>query len=117
METAIYEDDEIKKIIKLYEKNRQRDKLKYQRKKDDPKFIEQNRQRAKNHYHDKYKDVKKDNYEKNKEFMKSRSLFYYYRRNDKVDLFKSKYPDKVKMLLNQGLVIAGLTTGSGSGSG
>jgi len=108
----IYDDDKINKIITLYKKRVERDRIKYEKKKNDPVFIEQNRSRAKAHYEAHYKEVKKQNYNKNKDVVKAKSLFYYYRRNDRVDEFISKYPDKVELMGNHGITVSG----SGSGS-
>ncbi len=112
--TDIYNEDKINKIIELYKKSRERDRIKYQRKKDNPDFIEQNRARAKAHYQAHYKDIKKEKYIKNQEFIKAKSLFYYYRRTNRIDEFKSKFPDKVQLMENHGFVVG---SGSGSGSG
>jgi len=108
----IYDEVQINKIIELYKKNRERDRIKYQKKKDNPHFIEQNRARAKAHYQAHYKDTKKENYMKNQDFIKAKSLFYYYRRTNRIDDFKTKFPDKVKLMETHGFPV-----GSGSGSG
>ena len=110
--TEIYNDDKINKIIDLYKKNRERDKIKYQKKKDDPEFIKQNRLRAKTHYETVYKEKKKDNYEKNKVLLQTKPLFRYYKNNDKVEAFEKKYPDKYKLLQDHGINVSA----SGSGS-
>ena len=108
--TDFYNEEKINKIIELYKKNRERDRKKYEKKKDDPAFIQQNRARAKAHYEAHYKDVKKDKYIKNQDFIKAKSLFYYYRRTNRIDEFKIKFPDKVQLMETHGFVI-----GSGSG--
>ena len=108
--TDFYNEEKINKIIELYKKNRERDRKKYEKKKDDPAFIQQNRARAKAHYQAHYKDVKKDKYIKNQDFIKAKSLFYYYRRTNRIDEFKIKFPDKVQLMETHGFVV-----GSGSG--
>ena len=108
--SEIFDNDKINKIIESYKKRRDRDKAKYLRKKNDPNFVQQNRARAKAHYEAHYKDIKKNNYESNKELNQCKSLFYYYRKNNKVDEYIKKYPEKVEILTNQGFVVA-----SGSG--
>ncbi len=110
--TEIYDDAKINKIIELYKKNRYRDKIKYQKKKDDPEFIIQNRLRAKTHYENVYKEKKKENYEKNKVLLQTKSLFRYYKKNDKVEGFKNKYPDKYQLLQDHGIDVS--SSGSGS---
>ena len=44
-------DEEIKQVIRRYEKRLIRDRENYQRVKDDPEFIKQNRERASNYYY------------------------------------------------------------------
>jgi hypothetical protein len=103
--TDFYNEEKINKIIELYKKNRERDRKKYEKKKDDPAFIQQNRARAKAHYEAHYKDVKKDKYIKNQDFIKAKSLFYYYRRTNRIDEFKIKFPDKVQLMETHGFVV------------
>jgi len=104
--TEIYNDDKIQRIIELYKKNRQRDKINYQKRKDNPEFIIQNRLRAKTHYETVYKEKKKDNYEKNKELLQTKALFRYYKKNDKVEAFQKKYPNKYKLLQDHGAIVS-----------
>ena len=61
-----------------------------------------NRERAKEHYNNN-KEEKKEKYESDKEFLKSRSLYNYYKKVDKVNKFEEKYPDKVHMLKIRGV--------------
>lgn len=111
--TEIFDNDKITKIIDAYKKRQQRDRAKYLRNKDDPNFIMQNRARAKAHYESHYKDIKKSNYENNKEFNQVKSLYYYYKKTNKIDQFINKYPKKVEILTNHGFTV---DSGSGSGS-
>ena len=116
--TDIYNNDKIIKIIDMYKKSRERDKKKYEKKKDDPIFKQENRNRAKAHYDSYYKNVKKCSYDNNKDFLKNRSLLNYYKANNRVNEFITKYPDKVKCLEDYGLSVATLVnTSSTSGSG
>ena len=90
-------DIRIKSILQQYEKKRAREKERYERIKGTEEFKNINRERARNHYHNN-KDIKKDKYDNDKEFMGARSSYYYYKRIDKLESFKEKYPDKVKVL-------------------
>ena len=45
-------DEEIKQVIRRYERRITLDREKYQRVKDHPEFIKQNRERATKYYHD-----------------------------------------------------------------
>ena len=104
-------DKEINKMVEHYKKQRERDRKRYLRRKENPEFMEKNRQRARAHYQAN-KEAKKLKYENNKDFVIARSHYYYYKNNNRVNEFIDKFPDKVKILENYGLVI-----GSGSGSG
>tara|TARA_R110000824_G_scaffold393817_1_gene593204 strand:+ start:56 stop:370 length:315 start_codon:yes stop_codon:yes gene_type:complete len=100
--TDIYDDVKIQKIISSYKKQRERDRIKYINRKDNDVFIEQNKARSKAHY-EANKPTKSKLYQDNKEFLKCRSLFNYYRFNNRIDEFRSKYPTKVSLLHDHGL--------------
>ena len=107
-DVEVYSDEDIRKIIDLYKKSRTRDKIRYDKRKTDPTYMEQNRQRSKAHYI-KFKDVKKNQYENNKDFRRHRSLFNYYRLNNRVGDFISKYPDRVEFLKEHGVPMPSLS--------
>ena len=90
-------DEQIKNILEQYKQRQERDAKRYEVLKDDPDFIRVNRERAKQHYQ-KNKDKKLKYYQDNKEFMSAKSSYHYYRRLDRVDFFKEKYPEKVEVL-------------------
>ncbi len=104
-ETEIYDNEKIQKIITLYKKNRARDKAKYDRKKDDPDFMSRNRARAKAHY-DANKEIKATKYENNKEYLKNKSLYNYYKSNGRIKEFQEKYPEKCECLSNHGFSVS-----------
>ena len=97
-------DDDIKKMVEFYKKQKERDRKRYEIRRQNPEFMERNRQRARAHYQAN-KEAKKLKYENNKEFIGSRALLYYYKQNDRVSEFIDKFPDKVKILEKYGLVI------------
>ena len=97
-------DEKIQRIITVYKKQRDRDKRRYELRKQDPEFMERNRQRARL-YHQKNRQNKKDQYQKNIDFMQSRNLLNYYKKLNRLDDFKSKYPDKIVLLENHGIVV------------
>tara|TARA_R110001592_G_scaffold92299_1_gene269261 strand:+ start:445 stop:789 length:345 start_codon:yes stop_codon:yes gene_type:complete len=103
--TDIYDTEKIEKIITLYKKSKARDKAKYEKKKADPDFVSSNRARAKAHY-EANKEVKATEYKNNKEYLKNKSLFNYYRSNDRIDEFREKYPEKCECLINHGVVVS-----------
>ena len=106
-----YTDEKLKQLITSYEKAKQRDKAKYQKKKEDPSFVSENRQRASNWYVNN-KEKKQQHYINNKQFLNYRSQYYYYKRTNNLDKFKSKYPDRVEYLETHGLSLS--TDGNGS---
>ena len=91
-------DEYIKKVIQSYEKKRQREKIYYhEQKKNDEDFKLKNRERAKEHY-TKNKNKRKDKYNENKELLQIKSLISYYKKNDRIDDFITKYPEKVQII-------------------
>ena len=96
---------QIIKILKAYEQKRDREKQYYQEvKKDNEEFIKKNRERAKNHYNQN-KDLRKEKYNKNKELNQIKSLYRYYEKREKVDLFKEKHPEKYTTLLASTIIL------------
>jgi hypothetical protein len=93
-----FDDDQINKIINQYKKTRERERKYYHEvKKTNEDFVNKNRERARNHY-ETNKEKKKEEYVDKKDFYKCKSLFYYYKRNDKRDVFMEKFPEKVEIL-------------------
>jgi len=93
--------DQIAKILTNYKKKRERENKYYHEvTKDKEEFKIKNRERAKAHYQNGYKEKKKENYNSNKELLKTKSLFNYYKRNNKIDVFKEKHPEKYNMLFD-----------------
>lgn len=97
-------DERIKSIVNQYERKRDKEKARYIMLKDTDEFKSKNRERANNHYQNN-KDKKKEKYDNNKDFMNARSSYYYYKKKDKLDLFKEKYPNKVKTLMDNNWII------------
>jgi hypothetical protein len=99
------DEKQIQNILTNYKNKRQRENKYYHEvSKHKEEFKIKNRQRAKLHYENGYKEKKKINYENNKEFLKNRSLYNYYKRNDKLEVFKEKHKDKYDMLVEKGYV-------------
>lgn len=91
-------DEHIKSIVRAYERGREREKARYQLKcKNDPEFQKKNRDRAKLHY-SKNKDKKKSYYDVNRDVINAKSLFKYYKKQGRVDHFKSKFPDRHELI-------------------
>jgi len=97
-----YTESEINYILDFYKKNRERNKAYYDKIKDTDEFKKKNRERAKKYYHENkgYKKTKKDDYEKNKEFLNARSSYKYYEKQDRLDEFIEKFPEKYQLVMN-----------------
>lgn len=94
---------QIAKVLTDYKKKREREKKYYHEvSKFDEEFKSKNRERARNHYYSKGKEMKSNQYQDNKEFVKARSLYNYYKKNDKLDKFKEKHEEKCKILQEKG---------------
>ena len=96
--------EQIDIIIQNYKKKRHREKEYYHKvKKTDEEFILKNRERAKNHY-EAHKETKSILYQKNKDFLSSRQLYYYYKRKDNLKTFETKHPLKYQIMVNKGYI-------------
>ena len=97
-------EEQINKILTNYKKKAEREKQYYHNvAKHDEDFKAKNRAMAKAHY-DNNKSLKKDKYETNKDFLKSKSLFNYYRKNDRIEDFQNKHSDKYELLKKKGVI-------------
>ena len=94
-----YSEEQIQKIIQSYHNKKEREKEHYDKIKDTEEFKSYNRQKVKDWY-SKNKDRRKEEYENNKEIRKARSSYYYYKRINRLDDFKIKFPDKHKLLID-----------------
>jgi len=97
-------DEEIKQIIRKYERRIITDREKYQKKKDDPEFIKQNRERASEYYYAN-KDKKLQEYQDNKALYQAKNLLRYWKQHNKdLTQIESKHPEKYKILKDRGLL-------------
>jgi len=101
---TITDTERIQRILNAYEKKRGKEKERYQLIKDTEDFKMKNRQRAKNHY-EHNKEKKREKYENNKEYLNARSQYYYYKKTDRMDIFKEKYPHKIELLQSKNMII------------
>ena len=93
-------DEQINKILSDYKKKQQREKDYYHKvAKHDDDFKLKNRARAKAHY-EKNKEVKKEKYKNNTDFLKAKSLYNYYKKNERVEDFKTKHSEKYDLIKN-----------------
>jgi len=103
MTTQEFTQDKINDIVNLYKRHRIRDKAKYQKNKLREGFNEKNRERAKAHYQAN-KEIKATKYKDNKDILNAKSLYNYYKRNDKIEDFKTKHVDKFNLLTTNGFI-------------
>jgi len=97
-------DEEIKQIIRKYERRVITDREKYQKKKDDPEFIKQNRERASAYYYEN-KDKKLQEYQDNKALYQAKNLLRYWKQHNKdLTQIESKHPANYKILKDKGLL-------------
>ncbi len=97
--------EQIARVLTNYKNKRERENKYYHEViKNKDEFKIKNRERAKAHYQNGYREKKKEKYEQNKDLLKTKSLFNYYKRKDKIDIFKSKHEDKYNMLVDKGII-------------
>ena len=97
--------EQIARVLTNYKNKRIRENKYYHEvTKNKEEFKIKNRERAKAHYDNGYKEKKRENYTNNKDILKNKALYNYYKRNDKIEVFKEKHEDKFKMLSEKGLI-------------
>ena len=97
--------EQIARILTNYKNKRIRENKYYHEvSKNNEEFKNKNRERARNHYNNGYKQIKKQKYNDNKDIMKYKSLYNYYKKNDKIDIFKQKHNDKYDKLIEIGFI-------------
>lgn len=101
--TSEFTETQINKILTDYKNRRLRDRMRYETIKDNEEFKIKNRQRAKLHY-EKNKDKRKEKYIENNDLMKARNSYYYYKKKDKLDDLKTKYPERWQLLLDNNYI-------------
>jgi len=96
-----YSEEQIHRVLKAYENKRKREKEHYDRKKDTQEFKEKNRANANKWYY-KNKEIKKQIYENNKDLVLAKASYNYYFKLDRVAEFEVKFPQKYKLLKENG---------------
>lgn len=91
------DDEMIQRAIDQYQKRLLKYKEIYQTRKQDDKFMQSNRERAREYYKNN-PTKKKEYYEMNKEKSKCKSMYNYYKKQGKLDIFKSKYPERYALV-------------------
>ena len=88
------DDFTVQKILASYKRKQQKERERYQAKKDDPEFIMKNRERA-HAYYLKHRDESKEKYKQNATTKRARSLYV---SQGRIEEFKTKYPEKIPLL-------------------
>ncbi len=97
-------DDMIKKLVQQHKNKLEYYKNKYHNeRKHDEIFMQKNRQRAKDHY-EKNKISKQEYYQNNKDFLNAKNSYYYYKKRNNIDKFKTKFPEKYKLLMDRNFI-------------
>ena len=104
-----FSEQKINSILESYKKRIIRDKKKYDKNKDKEEFIQNNRARAKAHY-EANKEIKAKKYQDNKDLLKCKSLYNYYKYHNRSNEFIEKFPDKVVFMKSYGLSLSGSDT-------
>ncbi len=98
------DEQQINKVIQQYKNKKEKEYNNYHLKnKLDPEYMQKNKDRAKNHYN-LNKQKRADTYKKNKDLIKARSSYYYYLKNNKLDIFKDKFPQHVEILKKNNII-------------
>jgi chemotaxis methyl-accepting protein methylase len=95
-----FTEDQISDILKNYKTQKERSREYYDKVKDTEEFKIKNRARAKKHYDNGYNVKRKDEYKNNADVIKAKNLYYYYKKTDKLDVFKDKHADKYEALVS-----------------
>jgi hypothetical protein len=97
--------EQIARVLTNYKNKRERENKYYHEvTKNKEEFKIKNRVRAQAHYQNGYKEKKKENYSNNKDILKTKSLYNYYKRKEKIEVFKEKHEEKYKMLVENGFI-------------
>ena len=96
--------EDYKRIIEKYQKNKKSQREYYHNvRKHNEDFKTKNKERATKYYNEN-KDKYKENYTKKQELIKSRNLYNYYRKKDKVETFEKNHKEKYDLLIERGII-------------
>jgi hypothetical protein len=98
-------ENQIDTILNNYKNKRDKqNKYYHEVSKHKEEFKIKNRERAKSHYDNGYKEKKKQYYQDNKDILKNKYLYNYYKKNNKIEVFKEIHSEKYNMLVDKGLI-------------
>ena len=96
-----FTEQEISDILEKYKNKKKRDKERYDKIKDTEEFKTKNRENAKKYYDKMGKDEKQKYYNENKEYIKIRNKFYYYKKRDRIQHFINQFPNEYELLVKK----------------
>lgn len=99
-----FTEEQIKHILEKHKQRLIKNREKYQQVKDTEEFKIKNREQVKKHYYKVGKEQKKEYYNNNREFINARQSYYYYKSKGRLDDFKTKQPDKYKLMVDKGVI-------------
>lgn len=98
------DEEKINHIIEQYKLKKEREYNNYHNVyKLNEDYMIKNKERAKAHY-ELNSDKRKSTYKENSEFVKARSSFNYYKKTNNIAKFKEKFPERVKLLSEVGIL-------------
>jgi hypothetical protein len=97
-------EEQINTILERHKQRIIKSREKYQKVKDTEEFKMKNREQVKKHYYKVGKEQKKEYYNNNKELIGARQSYYYYKSKGRLDDFKTKQPEKYKLLVDKGII-------------
>lgn len=94
-------DAEISHILTQYKNRKETYKSWYNKIKDTDEFKKKNRARAREHYYNSgYKEKKAENYTEKIELNRAKNSFRYYKNQNRIDEYRSKYPERYELLVS-----------------
>ena len=94
-----YTDEQLNKLIESHKKILENRKKYYQKVKDKDDFKIKNRARSNEWYkNDDNKNKVKQRYEDNKPYLKAKSSYKYYKKNNRLEYFKEKLPERWELI-------------------
>ena len=99
-----FTNEEINIMMKKYTETKKTQRDYYHNvRKHNEEFKNKNKERATKYYNDN-KEKSREKYIKDKEFISSRNLYNYYRKNNKVDVFEKNHKVKYDLLVSRNVI-------------
>tara|TARA_R100000951_G_scaffold114181_1_gene117898 strand:+ start:188 stop:601 length:414 start_codon:yes stop_codon:yes gene_type:complete len=89
-----YSDNQIKKIMANYEKTKEYKRVYYNKKYHESPEVREKQRQASKKYFDKNKAKEKNRYENNKDLLKARQKYNYYKKRDRLEFYCEKNWDE-----------------------